>query len=363
MARQTALTPLARIAKHKGQILKAAEPVMVLSRSGNQRSLPAHNSQTIVFRRWLPVGGSDTDSPLTGGRTAGQQRAHNINRWEVDPNNYQTTEGVTPHERNIQPHDITVNMRQYGILYAYTDQAKDFYEDDFLTPMRQRCGQTAGLIREKVAYGAVRGCLNKIYANGAARSAVNTAFNNGHLTMASQILAGNRADYVKPQIRNADAGNDISQIEMAYCVYCHTNLQQTIRALPGFVPVVSYGNMSPIMPREFGAYNDFRFIMSPELEAYAGAGAGSGSGIYETSGSADVYPIIVVAKDAWATVKLGGGGRGFDVRTVAVDMVSKDDPLSQVGYVGAKFYNAAFVENDGWMVVIESAAMLPTATT
>jgi len=30
--------------------------------------------------------------------------------------------------------------------------------------------------------------------------------------------------------------------------------------------------------------------------------------------------------------------------------------LGQRGYIGAKFYSAAFVSNDGWMAVIEAGA-------
>ena len=66
----------------------------------------------------------------------------------------------------------------------------------------------------------------------------------------------------------------------------------------------------------------------------------------------DTYPIIVVAEDAWGDVALRGMS-SFDVTHIPHSKKDKNDPLGQRGYVGASFWSASFIQNDGWMAVIE----------
>jgi len=100
----------------------------------------------------------------------------------------------------------------------------------------------------------------------------------------------------------------------------------------------------------------FRFITSPELAAYADSGASvSGTSLFSTGNSlADVYPMIVVGNDATYDVALRGS-KSFDLSVIPHTQKDKSDILGQRGYVGAKFYAAALVTNNGWMAVGEVA--------
>jgi N4-gp56 family major capsid protein len=105
---------------------------------------------------------------------------------------------------------------------------------------------------------------------------------------------------------------------------------------------------------ELGSQGRFRFIISPELASIPDSGAAIGStGLYSTTGtSIDVYPMIVVAEDAWGDVALRGSN-SMDPTWIPPGQKDKNDPLGQRGYVGAKFYSAAKVLNNGWMAVAE----------
>jgi N4-gp56 family major capsid protein len=145
---------------------------------------------------------------------------------------------------------------------------------------------------------------------------------------------------------------DTSAIEDGYLVFGHTNLQHDIRALPDFVPASKYASQTKAHKNEFGAVNQFRFILSPDLPPLADSGAAVGAtGMDSTTGvNIDVYPLIVVGADAWGDVALRGA-RSFDVTDLKPGQKDKSDILGQRGYLGAKFYSAALVTNHGWMGV------------
>jgi N4-gp56 family major capsid protein len=106
---------------------------------------------------------------------------------------------------------------------------------------------------------------------------------------------------------------------------------------------------------EIGSADNYRFIISPELSSIPNAGAAVGStGLYSTGGSyVDIYPFIVVAKDAWGDVALRGSS-SLDIKHLKPGQIDKSDILGQRGYVGSKFYSAMFIQNDGWCAVVEA---------
>jgi N4-gp56 family major capsid protein len=93
--------------------------------------------------------------------------------------------------------------------------------------------------------------------------------------------------------------------------------------------------------------------MHPDLPSRQDAGAAVGTtGLYSTSASnIDVYQIIVIAQDAWSQLVLRGKN-SIEPTFLPVGQKSKSDPFGQRGYAGAKWWQAAFIENNGWMAVI-----------
>ena len=334
-----------RIGKLKGQILKHAVPKEVLGITGQQHKMGKNMSDTVVFRRWLPFGGSTAGT--------GQTFASNINRWVVDAAAHETQEGVTPDADTIEAQDITVKLRQYSCLYMYTDKTAVLYEDNIPDAMKKQTGQRMGLVREKIRYGALKGCTNKFYAGGSSRSAVDEVISLGLLRAITRSLAGNRSETIT-EILSPSANYNTTAVEAGYLVFCHTDCENDIRELPNFVETASYGSRKVIHACELGATDRYRFIVSPELDPIlAGGAAVAGTGLVSVGASnVDVYPMIVVAEDAWGDVALRGK-ESFDVTHIAHSQKDKTDPLGQRGYIGASFWSASFVQNDGWMAVAE----------
>lgn len=341
MTSQSYSTSTPRIGKVKGAILKHAIPRMVLSITGNQQKMDQGQSDTIVFRRWLPTGGATTSSTT-------------INRWSVTAAAHLTQEGVTPDADTIAPQDITVQLAQYSCLYMYTDKAALMYEDNIPTAMKKECGERMGLVREMIDYGALKGITNKFYAGGTSRTTVDETISLNLLRKVSRSLLGNRADLITSII--APSGDfNTTPIEAGFLVFVHTDAEHDIRELPGFIPVASYGSRKVMHPLELGACDRYRFIVSPELSSIPDSGASVGStGLYSTSASSiDVYPFIVVADEAWGNVSLRGMD-SFNVTHIPHTQKDKSDPNGQRGYLGSQFWSASFIQNDGWAAVVEA---------
>lgn len=340
MAIQNYSTESARVGKLKGETLKHAIPVTCLGISGDQKKMQKNNSDTVIYRRWLPKGGATTN-------------ADTINQWSVDANAHIVTEGVTPTAETMSAQDITVQLQQYACLYSYSDKTAVLYEDNIPSEMKQQTGERMGLVKEMIQYGVLKGCTNKFYAGGTTRATVDESVSLNLLRKVTRSIKGNRARPVT-KVLSGSAMYNTSPVESGYLVFVHTDAESDVRDLPGFIKCAEYGNRKPIHPAEIGSVENFRFVVSPELASIADSGAAVGStGLYSTSASnVDVYPFIVVASDAWADVALRGM-ESFDIIHIPHDKKDKNDPLGQRGFIGSVFWSAAYIQNDGWMSVVE----------
>jgi N4-gp56 family major capsid protein len=338
MTTQTYMTP-ARIGKLKGEILGHASAVEVLGITGQQRQMPANNSKTTVFKRYLPYGAT----------------ALNPNQWSVDAFKHITLEGVTPGADTLTSENIEATLQQYSVLYAITDQLVDLHEDgsDIVNEMKKQTGERLGLVREMVRYGALKGCTNKFYAGGTSRSTVSAKITLPLLRKMTRSLKANHARFITG-ILAPSAMYDTSAIEASFLVFGSTDCEQDIRDLPGFVETARYGQRKLAHEQELGSTESYRFILSPELTAYPNAGAAVGAtGLFSTGGAnVDVYPLIVTGQDAWGQTVLRGKD-AINVSYLPPGTKDKNDPLGQRGYIGASNYFTATVLNNGWMAVAE----------
>lgn len=343
MAIQKLATQAARIGKLKGEILKGAIPVEVLGITGQNKPMPKNNSPVMIFRRWLPPGGIDNVWITSG----------NMQSYASDR---ELVEGQTPSAGTMSAVDITVTLKQYGVLYSITDQTADLYEDDVEVEMKNQTGQTMGLIREMVRYGELRGATNVYYAGGNNRATVNQSLTLNLLRKVTKNLLNNHAKRITKVL--SSSGNYGTQaVEAGFLVFCHTDMEAAIRDLPGFKSIVDYGTKQPINENEIGSVERYRFILSPELAGYANAGAAVGAtGLYSTGGvNVDVYPVVVCGEDAWGQVALRGAN-SMEVTAIQPGTKDKSDPLGQRGYIGAKAYHCAVITNQGFMALVEAGA-------
>ena len=342
---QTYALKTARIAKYKGEILAHAVPMEVLGRHGRQvRRMPKNNSDTYVARRFLPYGATST-APNTFFSNGTGDRANVIVQAHL------TSEGVTPDPETITPMDTQVVIQQYSCLYGFTDKTYNLYEDDIPKEMIKQVGERVTLVNELIDWGVLRGCTNQYYAGtGTTLATVNGGITLGFLRKIVKSLQANHAKAVN-SVLSASNKYNTSPTPSGYIAFIHTDAEPDIRDIPGFIPAEKYASGKPL-DNEIGAVERIRFILSPDLPSFQDAGAAVGAtGLYSTTGtSIDVYPMVIIAQDAWSQISVRGMD-ALDPTYLPPGVPSKSDPFGQRGYAGTIWWKAAMVENHGWMAV------------
>ena len=334
--------PSRNLIRAEREMLKHAEPIKVLSSFGKQIDQPKNSTDTVVFRRALPIDANAFNAPSS-----------------VDVTQYLLQEGVTPSARTIQYQDVTAVLQQYGVLMKLSSKTESLYEDDVPSDMTMLVGEHMGSIEELINYGVVKGGTSVVYANGSTRVGITSTISLNRLRQCARQLELAHAKLVTNKL-SAGANFGTSAISPAYLVFISTDLEADVRNLPGFVPTYEYASGQTIHDREVGACERFRFVSSPYFKPFASAGASVGAGTFLVAGgtgagNADVYPCLVVAQDAWGQVALKGMGSASPIYLPA-KTITHANPMGQFGYVGASFYKTAVRLNESWMVRLEVAA-------
>lgn len=334
------LVPSRNLIMAEREMLKHAMPIKVLSTFGMQKQIPQNKTDTVVFRRALPIDAGSNGAP------------------SITTSNYLLQEGVTPGSRTISYQDVQVTLQQYGVLMKLSRKAENMYEDDIPGDMVKLVGEHMASLEELIAYGVVRGGTNVVYANGSARTSVNTAITLNKLRQAARQLEAAFAQLVTEKLA-ASVNYGTSAVEPAYLVFIHTDMEADFRNLTGFVPVAKYGSQKPVHEREVGAVERFRIITSPYFKPFLAGGGTITAGTFLSNGgstgtTADVYPTMVVAQEAWGQVALKGMG-AIEPIYLPAKQITHANPMGQFGYVGANFYKNAVRLNENWMVRLESA--------
>jgi N4-gp56 family major capsid protein len=304
------------------QMLRHAEPVLILSKMGLSKPIPKNSATTVKFRRPVPFTVSTV--PLA--------------------------EGVTPTPQKIAYTDVSVTLKQYGAVAEISDWVMDTSEDPVLNDNVRLMGEQAGATSEQIVYNAVKGGTNVFYANGSARNAVNTALTLNKQRAVTRALAAQKAKKIS-RIVDSTPDFNTSPIEAAYIAVAHTDVESDIRNLAGFIPTAEYGAKRLVSEHEIGSVENVRYVLSPDLAPFADAGGAKGAMVSTSGTSADVYPILYFGMDAFAVVPLKG--ENAMSTTVVNPKPSGADPLGQRGYVGYKFAMASVILNELWMGRLE----------
>lgn len=331
-------------------MLAHAQPITVLGDFGTQREMPQNQTDTLVFRRTLPLFASTSGVTIEGAsRYVGTPGGSNTG---LSPSQFLLGEGATPSANGISFQDVSVQLQQYGILFKFTSKAQMLYEDDIPTEMTKLTGEAMAEILEMVRYGVVKAGTTVIYSTGASRASVNQPITLNALRKAARTLESNRAKRVTSKI--APGVNFATRaVQGAFVVFVHTDGVADIRNLPGFTRCEDYAQGKQIHDNEFGACEDFRFVKSPLLIPFLAAGSSVLNGCLSIgAANVDVYPFIIIAEDCWGQVALKGMNAIKPTVLKATD-TNHANPLGQFGFVGATTWFNAVRLNEAWMARLE----------
>ena len=268
-------------------------------------------------------------------------------------------EGITPHGLKVSYSDYMATLQQYGAVINLTDVIEDTHEDPVLKTFTDHCVTQASQTIELVTFDILKSGSNVQYAGGVAtRALVNVGPSRADLRVISRTLNRNRAEKITQVIAPSEKIST-SGVPAAYFGMCHTDLLPDMRTVTGWKNAVEYSNPNEPLPYEEGAVDEFRFIFTQECTPFTALGASgttflSSGTAPTTSAAADVYPIIIVGKDAYGVVRL----QGMNAAKIYVknpNEPTKDDPLAQRGTIGWKMWFAAAILNELWMCRYEVA--------
>jgi len=306
------------------KLLMRALPLLVFEKFGQAYPLPMNSTTVAKFRRFEAL--------------------------DATPN--ELTEGVTPTAKQLSVTDVTATLKQYGDLVIISDVVNDTNEDPVLDQAVEVLGEQAALMLEKMRFGILVAGTNVFLGNGTDRTDVNTEISVDLLRRVTRSL---KAQNCRPitQIVKSTPSYGTQAVSPAFVAVCHSDVEASLRALgTSFTDVKNYGSTAPF-EGEIGAVEGVRFILSNVVTPWQGAG-GSTSTMLATGGKADVYPILIFAKDAYGIVPLKGK-TSITPTVLNPGVASKSDPLGQRGYVGWKAMQTAVILNQAWMCRVEVA--------
>jgi len=315
----------------KAMLLERGQHLMVVERFGQVDPQQRNKTKTSKWRRYLSL--ARATAPLA--------------------------EGIPPKGQKLTYVDISATLEQFGDTIELTDVIRDTHEDPVLRESMKILGEQAAETIEEMRINVIRAGTNVFYANNVStRATVDSPPLRGDFRRIYRSLKNNKAREITEIVR-ASAKISTQPVEPAYFAMGHTDLKADIRAISGFIPVAQYSDSSKALPGEIGSVEEFRIILTPMFESWETSGVSGTtylSGGVEVSSEAqcDVYPLIIVARDAYGIVPL----QGFGSMKVSVvnPKPTAGDILGQVGGVGWITYQAAVILNQNWLARLECAA-------
>jgi N4-gp56 family major capsid protein len=312
--------------------LTHAGPITVVGKFGKIVPMPKNKGEKIIWNRPVPFAVATT--PLT--------------------------EGVTPTAKAMAYVHVEATLQEYGDLVQHSSKMAELAAEPSgnvaLQDISRLLGEQAAETMETLTINVIKAGTNVFYDTAAhtARTSVDAAITIGRQQAVTRSLKASRGKKIT-EILEGSIRVGTKPVEAAYIALAHTDLEYDIRAMTGFRSVSEYGSMKPVCPEEIGVVNDVRYVLTPLLTAFADGGATSSTMVSTTGTKADVYPVIYLAKEAFAIVPLSGK-EAIMPSVIASDTISKSDMLGQRGYAAWRTWFAAAITNQTWLARLEVGA-------
>lgn len=268
---------------------------------------------------------------------------------------------------SITDYDATAS--KYGYVYFLTEEA-DLINFNGQT---EKLVETLAIVQGRTFNQLQRNILEDnatlIYASGGSSDGdVADIVSDNLLASAVNTLQRNSAVKLKQTSTGSTIVGSLPQFQ-GFAVLCHSDVEEDIRNLPSFSGVEQYASHAPVYDGEFGSVlsGRGRCISSEDASIDTGAGGAAGNEVRSTSGSADLYTVVVLGMEAHGAV-----GLGVDMvkeeytagdRLPAMQLISHGrgsggvmDPLNEAMTLGVKGWHGGAIINANWVRGIRVAA-------
>lgn len=309
------------------QMLRRGLPHLVIEKFGQVYVMPTKSTKVAKFRRYNALALNTT--PLV--------------------------EGVTPSGKKLTVTDVTATLEQYGDYVPFSDVIEDTHEDPYLQQLTAVLGEQAAQSIETMRYGVIKAGTNRYFSAGSSRVDVDTPISLTLQRKATRALKRQNATMITSVVASTASFN-VQPIEAAFIGLTHVDVENDIRNMSGYINPKNYGTSTP-WENEIGSVEDVRYLRSTIFTSFPDAATSGtlGNNISTTGTYPDVYPVIIIAKDAFGIVPLKGkDSLGIIVKNPG--SAGSADPLNQRGTAGWKTMQTCVILQDAWMVRLEVSA-------
>lgn len=320
-------------------LLKRGMPYLCIEKFGQVYVIPNNATKVAKFRRYFLSGSTGSAGSGSGA-------------FYIPLATTPLVEGVTPTGRKLANQDYDATLVQYGDYITITDVIQDTHEDPILQQAIETLGEQAAQTIETIRYNVLKAGTVVGYANGTARTDVNTAVTLDLQRTATAALARQNAKMFTKIVKSTPSFNTQS-LEASFVGLAHTDVDTDVRKMTGYINPKNYGTETP-WENEIGNVEKVRYLASTLFSPFADGGGAKGAMRSTTGTSADVYPILYLARDAFGIVPL----KGKDSLTPMVvnPKPAPGDALGQRGTVGWKAMTTCLILQDAFMYRLEVAA-------
>ena len=239
------------------------------------------------------------------------------------------TEDVDVTPVPISNTSVTVTLQEYGNATQTTArlEATSMLAIDPLAA--NVIGYNAGLSIDTIASNAINAGTNVTYAGGTSRATVAAAN-----VLTSALVRRMNAKLKMANVAKHDGG--------FYVAWIHPNAEYDLKSETGETgwraPQVYGASQDNIRNGEIGAYEGFRFIVSPRAAEFVNAGA---------TATVEVYRSLFMGREGLAKAHSTGGGYGPDpvvVRGEVTDILKRFTPIGWKHFVGYSVFRQDAVQ-------------------
>lgn len=330
--------------------LSVARGKLIHDQFGMPTTLPKNTGEQVMWRRWL----------------------------DLDPATVPLGEGVNPTGSTLAYENVLGTVKWYGDWVGITDVVDFVHVDNVLTIATEKLARQAAETMDEITRDIINAGTAVMYVTADAGSTPATGV-SGRGTAGGVItkkaldtaitnLEAADAEYFNP-IQGASAKVATQPLAPTFVMLIHPHVANAfVSALAGFgtddwIPIQKYASGGIAYKGEIGTYRNCRVIQSTKAKFWPDSGqntagvtgtvgANAAATYRSTSGTdADVYSVLILAKEAYGVVKLAGA-----FNTYFNKAGGNSDPLHRFSTAAWKAVKTATILDDSKMVRIEVLA-------
>lgn len=267
--------------------------------------------------------------------------------------------------------DLTTAVAKYGNFVMLSEEVDLFNISPITAALMDTLGANSGESLNLAMATVMKAGSNVTYVGGVAnKSAVATAITLNSIKNATAALSRQSAQRFDGEQFGSSNYNS-QPIRQAFFGICHTDVEEDIRTLSGFIGVEQYGGYTTTYPNEIGTAGGVRWTSTEIAPIETGTSTTSATNLFQglSTGFADVYWSFVYGKEAVGSV---GVGQEFNTQITemynpakpqAVEIIyhrpgssGVADPYNEVGSIAWKAWFGGKILNPNWIRAVISLA-------